>query len=89
MVEPGTFDPTVLVEGIETPGVTLFAVLPGPLAGRATFERMLSCGRRLAEMLDADLLDENRGAVTRQTEAHLREKIATFEARLGARGGDG
>lgn len=89
MVEPGTFDPTVLVEGIETPGVTLFTVLPGPLAGMPTFERMLSCGRRLAEMLGADLLDESRSAVTRQTEAHLRERIAAFEARLGAQGDDG
>ncbi len=88
MVEPGTFDPTVLLEGITTPGVTLFAVLPGPLAGPATFERMLSCGRRLSELLGAELLDENRSAVTKQAEAHLRERIATFEAGVGRPGDD-
>jgi FtsZ-interacting cell division protein ZipA len=88
MVEPGTFDPTVLIEGIETPGVTLFAVLPGPLPAMPTFERMLSCGRRLAEMLGADLLDENRNTFTKQTEAHLRERIAEFQARLRGKGGD-
>ena len=80
MVEPGTFDP-VAPDGFTTPGVTLFAVLPGPVASGPTLERMLSCARGLADALDATVLDESRSVLTRQTEAHLRERVTAFEAR--------
>ena len=81
MVEPGTFNP--LQPGdFETPGVTLFAVLPGPLAAGPTLERLLSCARGLAAALDAAVLDDTRSVLTRQTEAHLRERVAAFETSL-------
>jgi cell division protein ZipA len=80
MVEPGTFNP-LQPEGFETPGVSLFAVLPGPLAGGPTLERLLSCARGLAAEFNATVLDETRSALTKQTEAHLRERVAAFEAR--------
>ncbi len=81
MVEPGTFDPTTLVEGISTPGVTLFAVLPGPLSASDTLDRMLACARKLADSLDAEVLDEGRGAMSKQTENALRERVVAFDAR--------
>ncbi|MEX0899899.1 MAG: cell division protein ZipA C-terminal FtsZ-binding domain-containing protein [Gammaproteobacteria bacterium] len=80
MVEPGTFNP-LQPEGFATPGVSLFAVLPGPLAGGPTLERLLSCARGLAAEFNATVLDETRSALTKQTEAHLRERVAEFEAR--------
>lgn len=88
MVEPGVFNP-VQPDTLSTPGVTLFAVLPGPLAPSATFERMLSCARGLAAALGAEVLDESRSVLTRQTEAHLRERVATYEAKLRAFRRDG
>lgn len=87
MVEPGSFDP-LHPDTLETPGVSLFAVLPGPVSGGATLERMLSCARGLADALDGEVLDESRSALTRQTEAHLREQVAAFEARQRARSRD-
>lgn len=80
MVEPGTFNP-LQPEGFETTGVSLFAVLPGPLAGGPTLERLLSCARGLAAEFNATVLDETRSALTKQTEAHLRERVAAFAAR--------
>lgn len=81
MVEPGTFDPTTLVEGISTPGVTLFAVLPGPLSASDTLDRMLKCARKLSELLDAEVLDDGRGVMSKQTENALRERVVAFDAR--------
>lgn len=86
MVEPGTFDPTTLVEGISTPGVTLFAVLPGPLPAVDTLKRMLGCARGLASTLEAEVLDEGRGVLGRQTENALRERAAEFDARVRGHG---
>ncbi len=80
LVEPGTFNP-LQPEDFETPGISLFAVLPGPLAGGPTLERLLSCARGLATEFNATVLDETRSALTKQTEAHLRERVAAFEAR--------
>ncbi|MFN2301228.1 MAG: cell division protein ZipA C-terminal FtsZ-binding domain-containing protein [Gammaproteobacteria bacterium] len=88
MVEPGSFDPLHPETLIETPGVSLFAVLPGPLPGGATLERMLSSARGLADALDGEVLDETRSAMTKQTEAHLRERVAEYEARQRARARD-
>lgn len=80
MVEPGTFDP-VNPDAFSTPGVTLFAVLPGPVTAGPTLERMLSCAKGLADALGASVLDETRSVLTRQTESHLRERVVEFEAR--------
>ena len=80
MVEPGTFP--LSPDDFETPGVTLFAVLPGPLAAAPTLERLLSCARGLAASLSATVLDDTRSVLTKQTEAHLRERAAAFETSL-------
>lgn len=79
MLEPGTFGTEATI------GVTLFAVLGGEVSGQEVFDRMLNCARELAAKLDAEVLDENRGALSPQTEAHIREDIALFEARMLAR----
>ena len=80
MVEPGTFP--LSPDGFETPGVTLFSVLPGPLGAAPTLERLLSCARGLAAALSATVLDDTRSVLTKQTEAHLRERAAAFETSL-------
>lgn len=80
VLKPGTFDLEQL-EAFTTPGITLFAQVPGELEGHTTFETMLSVGRRLARRLDAILCDDARNILTTQTINHLRERIADFERR--------
>lgn len=89
MVEPGTFDPTTMIEGISTPGVTMFAVLPGPLSAVDTLQYMTGCARELAKALGAEVLDEGRGALGKQAENALREKAAAFDAQMRRFRGDG
>jgi len=75
LVEPGTF-PLDAMTGFATPGVTLFAQLPGPLDGAETFKQMLAAAQRLAALLDAELLDQTRSVLSRQTIEHIREEIS-------------
>ena len=74
LVEPGTF-PFEAMSGFSTPGVTLFAQLPGPCEGQETFEQMLAAAQRLAALLDAEMLDQTRSGLSRQTIEHIKEEI--------------
>lgn len=89
MVEPGSFD----LDGIDSesfPGVSLFAVLPGPLDAPSTFDQMLACARRMSDRLGGNLQDEHGSSLTGQRVLNLREELVHFEhllARLRARKG--
>ncbi|MDH3789500.1 MAG: cell division protein ZipA [Xanthomonadales bacterium] len=63
----------------ETNGVVLFLTLPAPLNALDAWDAMLATGRRMAEVLHADLLDEERKPFTRQREAQLREEMRIYE----------
>ncbi|HSC46873.1 MAG TPA: cell division protein ZipA [Gammaproteobacteria bacterium] len=84
MVEPGSFDLKTLAE-ITLPGLTLFMVLPGPRGGVDAYADMLATARRLAQQLEAEVLDETRSTLTRQTARHIRERIIQFEHQRGLR----
>jgi cell division protein ZipA len=78
MVKPGGFDMSKL-EGLQTPGVTLFMTLPGPLPALDAWEMLLPTAQRLAELLDASVLDEERNALGRQRIAHLRDELRAWD----------
>ena len=78
MEKPGTFSNDPL-ENFTTPGVNLFMTLPGPLSALDTWDSMLTTGQRLAELLDAELLDETQSHLTRQTIAHAREQMREYD----------
>ena len=78
MVKPGNFDMSKL-DGLETPGVTLFMTLPGPLPALDAWEMLLPTAQRLAELLDATVLDEERNALGRQRIAHLRDELRAWD----------
>lgn len=80
LVEPGTFD-LERIEGRRFPGVTLFAVLPGPLEAAALVEEMIGAGRRLAEELQGVLQDERGAILNAQRLADLRASVAEWHAR--------
>jgi cell division protein ZipA len=78
MVKPGAFDMQRIVE-LKTPGITLFVTLPGPLPALDAWEAMLPTARRLAELLDGQLLDEDRNALGRQRIAGMRETLRQWD----------
>jgi cell division protein ZipA len=78
MVKPGNFDMTQL-DTVRTPGVTLFMTLPGPLPALDAWEMLLPTAQRLAELLDAQVLDEGRNALGRQRIAHLRDELRAWD----------
>lgn len=78
MVKPGNFDMTQL-DSVQTPGVTLFMTLPGPLPALDAWEMLLPTAQRLAELLDAQVLDEGRNTLGRQRIAHLRDELRAWD----------
>jgi len=74
MVEPGNFPPEALDE-FRTPGLTLFAQLPGPKDGLEVFSEMLFSAERIAAELDGELQDETHSRLTKQTIGHIRGQI--------------
>ena len=78
MLKPGNFD-MARIESLETTGISLFMTLPGPLPALDAWEAMLPTAQRLAELLDASVLDENRSALGRQGVAHVRDELRAWD----------
>ena len=78
MLKPGNFD-MARIESLDTQGVTLFMALPGPLPALDAWDAMLPTAQRLAELLDANLLDEKHGALGRQGIAHIRDGLRAWD----------
>ena len=78
MVKPGSFDMRHIDE-LQTPGVSFFMALPGPLSALDAWEAMLPTAQRLAELLDANVLDEERNALGRQRIAHIRDELRAWD----------
>jgi len=83
LIEPGTFDVTRMGQE-EFRGVTLFAVLPGPLEPLQTLDALLATARGLAERLPGMMQDAKGMPLSPQRAAALREDLAHFQALLSA-----
>lgn len=81
MVEPGAF-PIKQMAGFRTPGLTLFAQLPGPQEGLAVFADMLFSAERIAADLDGELQDDTHSRMTKQTTEHIRGQILEHQRRV-------
>ncbi len=81
LLEPGYF-PLDSMAGFSTPGLALFAQLPGPWDGLKVYSEMLDAARCLAESLGGDLQDETHSALTRQTIEHTRGEIREHSRKL-------
>ena len=82
MVKPGWFDPQTMLE-FETPGISLFLQLPGPLAAIVAFDILIAEANGLAEALGGSLQDASHSTLTQQTVHHLREEVQAY-VRLSA-----
>lgn len=78
MIEPGSFD-LDRIDALSFPGVSIFAVIPGPVDAPTTFDMMLATARRLAEQLKGHLQDEQGSTLTVQRTLSLREELVQFE----------
>jgi cell division protein ZipA len=88
LVEPGSFEIEKMHE-LRCPGVSMFMVLPGPPEPLGALDGMFTCARRLAERLDAEVLDDKGNALTMQQAGWLREQVVEYHRRskLGAGSG--
>jgi cell division protein ZipA len=81
LVEPGTFDVAQMREQ-QFKGVTLFAVLPGPVDPLLTVDDMLAAARGLASDLSGSVQDAKGVVLSPQRMAAMRDDIARFQASL-------
>jgi cell division protein ZipA len=81
LVEPGTFD-VARMSTEEFKGITLFAVLPGPLEPLLALDEMLAAARGLAQELSGMVQDAKGMPLSPQRAAVLREDVARFQASL-------
>ncbi|MEM7054007.1 MAG: cell division protein ZipA [Pseudomonadota bacterium] len=84
LTAPGSFDPSAW-NLFETPGVTLFMALPGPISALEAWDAMLATSQRLAELIDADLLDDAQCLITRQRIAQIREDMREYDRKNDSR----
>ena len=78
MLKPGNFDMRQIDE-LRTPGVCFFMALPGPIPALDGWDALLPTAQRLAELLDATVLDEERNALGRQRIAHIRDELRAYD----------
>ncbi|MEZ5573344.1 MAG: cell division protein ZipA [Halioglobus sp.] len=84
MMQPGVFDIDNMGD-MNTPGLVFFLTLPGPEDMMKAFDYMLETAQAVARNLGADVLDESRSALTKQSMEHSRQKIRELERRLLAK----
>ncbi|MCE5233363.1 MAG: cell division protein ZipA [Mizugakiibacter sp.] len=80
MIKPGKFDMRN-IDRLETPGISFFMTLPGPLPALDAWDAMLPTAQRLAELLDGMVLDEERSTLGRQRIAHIRDELRAWDRR--------
>jgi cell division protein ZipA len=79
LIEPGMFDIAEMPDQ-QFRGITLFAVLPGPIPPLDTIDEVLRTARGLAEELSGMVQDAKGMPLSPQRAAALREDIARFQA---------
>ena len=75
LTRPGSFDLATMDAALFR-GLNLFAVLPGPLSGRETIDKLLLAGHTIAQRLRGDLLDSRGEALTEARLAEMRREAA-------------
>ena len=81
LVEPGVFNLARMPQE-EFRGLTLFAVLPGPLPPLYTLDAVIETAGELAAALHGTLQDSHGAPLSMQRAEALREDVARFQAQL-------
>jgi cell division protein ZipA len=80
LTRPGSFDLASMDSGLYL-GLNLFAVLPGPLAGKDTVDKLLTVGHTLARRLRGELIDGRGEALSETRLAEMRREAAAADPR--------
>ena len=78
ILDPGTLLPDRFVS-MTTPGLLIFARLPGPVNGLALFDDLLDTARGMTEQLGGQLCDETRQPVTDNALENMRSRILDYQ----------
>ena len=78
MIKPGIFDLNTMDE-FETPGISMFMMLPLKSDAISAFGLMARTAKALAAALDGEIKDENRSVMTQQTFEHCRQRVIEFD----------
>ena len=78
IMNPGSFDLDSM-ENFETRGVSLFMTLPNAGDPFYVFEQMFNAAQQLAQEFNAQIIDDKRNVMTKQTEQHYLSKIREFD----------
>jgi cell division protein ZipA len=81
LVEPGTFDMSSMSDEVFR-GVSLFAILPGPLEPTQTVDALLTTARELARALTGTMQDAKGMPFSPQRAEALLQDVARFQAAL-------
>lgn len=74
MLKPGVFDPD-----LRTTGLVFIMTLPGEMNALDLWDTMFPVAKRMEELLDGSLTDENHSTFSRQRIASMREEMRAFE----------
>lgn len=77
-VNPGIFNIDDM-EDFNSPGITFFMSLPGPVNALQTYNTMLSIGEHVTKQLNGVLRDDKHSDMMPQTKEHYRQTIRDFE----------
>lgn len=83
MIKPGNFE-LAGIQQLHTPGISFFMTLPTPVPALDAWDMMLPTAQRMAELLDAVVLDEERNALGRQRIAHIRDELRAYDRKRDA-----
>lgn len=81
VVQPGVFESADL-EGLSTPGITLYLQLPAPVDALQAFDDFVTTAERLAVELGGELRDEQQSILTHQSLMQIREDLSGASARV-------
>jgi cell division protein ZipA len=83
LTKPGTFTLNT-IDAQRFGGISLFAVLPGPLPAQQTFDELLSTARSLNDRLQGALQDERGEPLTPTRSASIRQSLSEGSGSIGA-----
>jgi cell division protein ZipA len=83
LTKPGTFALNT-IDAQRFGGISLFAVLPGPLPAQQTFDELLNTARSLNERLQGALQDERGEPLTPMRSATIRQSLSEGDGSAGA-----
>jgi cell division protein ZipA len=78
IMNPGSFD-LDNIESFATRGVSLFMTLPNAGEPLSVFAQMLNAAKQLAQEFNAQVIDDKRNVMTKQTEQHYIGKIREYD----------